>query len=350
MLTLEQIATLVGGVIVGDPTTEITGVETIEGAREGDLTFAVNQKNTDKLSDSRAAAALVSQEITDCPIASVQCADVQKSFTKIAQHLRPTSPKTPVGISDKATISASATLGENVTIYPGAFIGDHCSIGDGTTIYPGVCVLENCQIGRDVSIYPNAVLYENTQVGDRSNIHANAVIGAHGFGYDSGKDGHKLSVQLGHVEIGNDADIGACTTIDRGTFGSTRIGNGSKLDNQVMVGHNCQIGEHNLLCSQVGIAGSCQTGNFVVMAGQVGIGDHLAIGDRAILGAKSGVMHNLAGDQTYVGAPAILARDRFQIFAAEAKLPEMRKQFKRLVRQVDRLEGRLSNNDSAEAA
>ncbi|MDG2012713.1 MAG: UDP-3-O-(3-hydroxymyristoyl)glucosamine N-acyltransferase [Pirellulaceae bacterium] len=350
MLTLEQISTLVGGVIVGDPTTVITGVETIEGAREGDLTFAVNQKNTDKLANSQASAALVSPEIIDCPVASVQCENVQKAFTLIAEHLRPASPKTTIGVSDKATVSDSATVGKNVTVYPGAFIGDHCTIGDGTTIYPGACLLENCQIGCQVSIYPNAVLYENTQVGDRTNIHANAVIGAHGFGYDSGKDGHKLSAQLGHVEIGNDADIGACTTIDRGTFGSTRIGHGSKLDNQVMIGHNCQIGEHNLLCSQVGIAGSSQTGNFVVMAGQVGIGDHLAIGDRAILGAKSGVMHNLAGDQTYVGAPAILARDRFQIFAAEAKLPEMRKQFKRLVRQVDRLEDRLSSNDTAEAA
>jgi len=350
MLTLDQIAKLVGGEVVGDPDTKITGVETIEGARQGDLTFAVNHKHLDKLGQSQASAVLISNEMTEASRPSVRCPDVQAAFTLIAEHLRPPCKRSCIGISEQAVVSETASIGENVSIYPNAFIGDHVVIGDGSTIFPGVCILENCEIGCDVSIFPNAVLYENTKIGDRSTIHANAVLGAHGFGYDSSQTGHKLSVQLGNVEIGDDADIGACTTIDRGTFGSTRIGNGSKLDNQVMVGHNCQIGEHNLLCSQVGIAGSCQTGSFVIMAGQVGIGDHLSIGDRAILAAKSGVMHSLEGDQTYVGAPAILARDRFQIFAAEAKLPEMRKAFKKLVRKVEQLDSQLNPADSAEAA
>lgn len=350
MLTLDQIAKLVGGEVVGDPDTQITGVETIEGARKGDLTFAVNHKHLEKLGQSQATAVLIANDVTEGSRPSVRCDDVQKAFTLIAEHLRPACQRPCIGISERAVISETATIGDNVSIYPNAFVGEHVVIGAGTTIFPGVCILENCEIGADVTIFPNAVLYENTKVGDRSIVHANAVIGAHGFGYDSGAAGHKLSVQLGNVEIGEDADIGACTTIDRGTFGSTRIGNGSKLDNQVMVGHNCQIGEHNLLCSQVGIAGSCQTGSFVIMAGQVGIGDHLSIGDRAILAAKSGVMHSLEGDQTYVGAPAILARDRFQIFAAEAKLPEMRKAFKRLVRKVDQLEIQINPSDSAEAA
>ena len=350
MLTLDQIAKLVDGEIVGDTDTKITGVETIEGARQGDLTFAVNQKHLEKLGASQASAVLIANNMTEESLPSVRCNDVQQAFTLVAEHLRPTCKRPCIGISERAVVSESATIGDNVSIYPHAFIGDHVVIGDGTTIFPGVCILENCIIGNDVSIFPNAVLYENTKIGDRSIVHANAVMGAHGFGYDSGPTGHKLSAQLGNVEIGEDADIGACTTIDRGTFGSTRIGNGSKLDNQVMVGHNCQIGEHNLLCSQVGIAGSCQTGTFVIMAGQVGIGDHLSIGDRAILAAKSGVMHSLEGDQTYVGAPAILARDRFQIFAAEAKLPEMRKAFKKLVRKVDQLETKLKPSDSAKAA
>ncbi len=350
MMTLKQIAELLDGTVIGDPTVEISGVETIEGARPGDLTFAVNPRNTDKLNASQATAALVSREFQDCPLPCVQCDDVQGAFTRIAQQLRPGLQRPCIGISDRAMVSATAVIGKNVSIYPGAFVGCGTIIGDGSTLFPGVCLMENCVIGSGVTIFPNAVLYENTKVGDRCTIHANAVIGAYGFGYESTATGHHLGVQLGCVEIGADVDVGAGTTIDRGTFGSTRVGEGSKLDNQVQIGHNCQVGSHNLLCSQVGIAGSSQTGNFVVMAGQVGIGDHLSIGDHAVLGAKSGVMHHLAGGQTYLGAPAIPARDKFQIFAAESKLPEMRRQFKKLQRQVDRLEDGVHDSTSDEAA
>jgi UDP-3-O-[3-hydroxymyristoyl] glucosamine N-acyltransferase len=337
MMTLKEIAVQIGGLLMGDPDIQVWGVETIEGAQPGDLTFAVDQKNCNKLAGSGASAALVSMGISDCPIPCVACDDVQQAFTQMARLLKPALQRPVIGISERAVVSTTARIAANVSIYPGAYVGSGTEIGEGSTIYPGVCILENCVIGRDVTIFPNAVLYENTKVGDRTRIHANAVIGAEGFGYESGPAGHCRKVQLGNVEIGEDVDIGACTTIDRGTFGTTRIGTGSKLDNQVMIGHNCQIGQHNLLCSQVGIAGSCQTGSFVVMAGQVGIGDHLSIGDHAILGAKSGVMHSLPGGQTYLGAPAVVARDQFQIFAAQARLPEMRKQFKQLKRQVDRL-------------
>ncbi len=338
MMTLKQIADLVGGKLVGGSDLPITGVETIEGAKSGDLTFAVDQKNVDKLTQSNATAALVPIDCQSCGIPSIQCQDIQEAFTKVAQKIRPALQRGYIGVSPNAYVSPTATIADNVNIYPGAYIGGGTSIESGSTIYPGVCILENCTIGRDVSIFPNAVLYENTIVSDRSIIHANAVIGAYGFGYESGAAGHQLSVQLGNVEIAEDVEIGACTTVDRGTFGTTRIGQGSKLDNQVMIGHNCQIGAHNLLCSQVGIAGSCQTGAFVVMAGQVGIGDHLSIGDQSILGAKSGVMHNLEGGQTYFGAPATVAREQFQIIAAQTKLPAMRKQFKQLVRRVDTME------------
>lgn len=349
MMTLKQIAELLDGTVIGDSSIEIFGVETIEGARSGDLTFAVDQKNIDKLTSTAASAVLIPNDVQECPVAAIRCDEVQSAFTRIAETLRPALQRSGIGVSPNAFVSPTAILGQNVNIYPGAFVGDGTTIGDDTTIYPGVCILENCEIGCDVSIFPNAVLYESSKVGDRSIIHANAVIGAYGFGYDSGPAGHKLSVQLGSVELSEDVEIGACTTIDRGTFGTTRIGTGSKLDNQVMIGHNCQIGSHNLLCSQVGIAGSCQTGSFVVMAGQVGIGDHLTIGEEAILFAKSGVMHNLEGGQTYMGAPATLARERFQVFAAQTRLPEMRKQFKKLVRRVEKLESESAADDSPTA-
>ncbi len=341
MMTLEQIAKLVDGTILGDSSTKITGVETIEGARAGDLTFAVDKRSCKKLNSCQASAALVDDSTSgfgfdyDMPI--ITCSNVKQAFTKIANHIRPPVNRPAVGISEQAVISETASIGKNVNIYPGVFIGEGTSIGDNTTLYPGVCILENCQIGNDVTIFPRAVLYENSIVGDRTTIHANAVIGAFGFGYDSNENGHQRGVQLGNVEISEDVEIGAGTTIDRGTFGTTRIGIGSKLDNQVQIGHNCQIGEHNLLCSQVGIAGSSETGKFVVMGGQVGIGDHIVIADDVLLCAQSGVMSDLAKG-TYFGSPCKPAREQFQTISLVGKLPEIRKQLKLQKEQIAELQ------------
>ncbi len=342
MMTLQQIAELVGGELSGDGSIEITGVEAIAGARDGDLTFAIDGKTIDKLNRSAAAAAVIPAEVTNCSKPHIKCENARQAFHQIAAKFRPAFHRLRIGISPQAFISPTARIGEGVDIYPGAFVGDGVSIGDGSTIHSGVRILEQCQIGRDVTIFPNAVLYENSVIGQRTIVHANAVIGAHGFGYDSDHNGHRLGVQLGHVEIGDDVEIGAATTIDRGTFGTTRVGDGCKLDDQVMIGHNCQIGPHNLLCSQVGIAGSSETEAFVVLAGQVGVGDHIHIGEAAIVGAKGGVMHDLAGHQTWVGLPVTPAREQFQILAAQSKLPELRREFKKLKREVAAISDRLN--------
>ena len=149
--------------------------------------------------------------------------------------------------------------------------------------------MAGCKMGAGVTIYPNAVLYENTTVGARSIIHASVVLGCHGFGYRFFEGSHQPAAQLGYVQMGSDCEIGAGTTVDRGTYGPTIIGDGTKIDNLVMIAHNCRIGKHNMICSQVGVAGSTITGDYVVMAGQVGVRDHVHIGKRAILGAKAGV-------------------------------------------------------------
>ncbi|MCL4194437.1 MAG: UDP-3-O-(3-hydroxymyristoyl)glucosamine N-acyltransferase, partial [Thermoguttaceae bacterium] len=210
-------------------------------------------------------------------------------------------------------------------------------IGDRATIYPGVHILAGCKIGDDVTIFPNVVLYENTVIGARSVIHAGAVLGAYGFGYSSDQTGHRLSAQLGNVVVESDVEIGAGSTIDRGTYGPTTIGAGTKIDNQVMVAHNCTIGKHNMLCAQVGIAGSTTTGDYVVMAGQVGVRDHVRIGDRAILGAMAGVINDVPADARMVGIPATPEREQMIKQAALAKLPEMRRQLKQLQAEVNQL-------------
>ena len=204
--------------------------------------------------------------------------------------------------------------------------------------------MSGVQLGDDVVIFPNAVLYENTQVGHRVTIHACAVIGSYGFGYELIDGQHQISAQLGYVEVEDDVEIGSGTTIDRGTYGATLIGVGTKIDNLVQIAHNCRIGKHNVICSLVGIAGSCTTGDYVVMAGQVGLKDHTTIGHRAVLGAKAGVIHDIPDDATYVGIPATPDRAQFVQLAAVSKLPQMRKDFKALQKQVAQLQNRQTRD------
>ncbi len=222
-------------------------------------------------------------------------------------------------------------------MHPGASIGDDVEIGAGSVIHSGTRVLGGCKLGQRVTIFPNAVLYEDTVVGDRSVIHANAVLGAHGFGYKLIEGRHQPTAQFGNVQVGADVEIGAGSTVDRGAYGPTVIGDGTKIDNLVMVAHNCHVGKHNILCSQVGIAGSTNTGDYVTLAGQVGIRDHVKIGDHAVVGAKAGVSNDVAPGAHVLGSPAMPERDQKIQFAAMARLPEMRKQLKALERKIDSL-------------
>lgn len=344
-LVLGDIANLVGGQLNGDACIPISGAAIIRDASAGDITLADRAQLASQLADCRAAAVLVPPDVTPPDVPFVTVSDVHASFAKIVEHFRPPAGSQPYGVSAAAHVSPTAQLGRQVVVYPTASIGDDVRVGDGVIIYPGVRILAGSRIGNNVTLFPNVVLYENTVIGNRVIIHAGAVLGAYGFGYGLVEGRHKLSAQLGYVLIGDDVEIGAGTTIDRGTYGPTSIGEGTKMDNQVMIGHNCRIGRHNLLCSQVGIAGSVTTGDYVVMAGQVGLRDHIEIGDRAIIGAKSGVMTNVPADSVYVGYPATADREQKLKQVALSKLPEMRKQFKDLQKQVAELAAKL--NDAA---
>jgi UDP-3-O-[3-hydroxymyristoyl] glucosamine N-acyltransferase len=209
-------------------------------------------------------------------------------------------------------------------------------------IHSGVHVMAGCVIGADCELYPGVILYPNTRVGDRCLIHAGTVLGAYGFGYRTANGKHERSAQVGWVEIGNDVELGACVTIDRGTYGATRIGEGTKVDNQVMIGHNCQIGRHNLLCAQVGIAGSSSTGDYVVLAGQVGVKDHVHLGDRVMVAAKSGVMHDIPAGEVWSGSPAFPSRKYMQRVAAVGRLPELRDELRRLERESEQTRRELA--------
>jgi UDP-3-O-[3-hydroxymyristoyl] glucosamine N-acyltransferase len=228
----------------------------------------------------------------------------------------------------------TAIVGPDASIYPYAVVGPGCVIGARCRLLSGAVIGRNCRLGDDVTLFPNAVLYDDAVLGHRVTVHANAVVGADGFGYRF-QDGRHVKVpQLGHVEVGDDVEIGACTTIDRGTFGATRIGAGSKIDNLVMIAHNCQIGRHNVLVSQVGLAGSSSTGDYVVIAGQVGVVDHVHIGDGSIIGGQAAVTKDVPPGQRMLGSPATPEREQKRILMSLAGLPDFRKRLQAIERRL----------------
>jgi UDP-3-O-[3-hydroxymyristoyl] glucosamine N-acyltransferase len=327
-ISLEELAGHVQGTVVGAAAgLAISGAATLETAGPADVTLIDSPDKLHLLPKSRACAAIVPQGSGPLDRPTVEVADVHGAFAA-----------TRIGVSPRAVVDPTARIGADADIHPLAVIGADVEIGPGATIHSGAQIMAGCRIGAGTVIFPNAVLYHSTQVGARCVIHAGAVLGAYGFGYKVVGGGYTLSAQLGWVELGDDVEIGASTTIDRGTYGPTSIGNGTKLDNLVMIAHNCRLGRHNMICSQVGVAGSTTTGDWVVMAGQVGVRDHVHIGDKAVLGARSGVSNDVPPGITVLGEPAIELRDRKLQLATMSKLPEMRKDLKQLTARIDAIE------------
>lgn len=348
-LSLSAIARLVDGSLSGDADLMIDGAATLAVARPGEITLADHIKFAPQLARSQASAVIVPANFQPLDRPFITVADVHKAFGRVVAHFRPPRQTRMSGISPAAFVSPTARLAADVEVHPQAFVGDGVEIGAGSIIHSGVRILDGCRIGPGCTIFPNAVLYENTILGRQVIIHANAVLGAYGFGYTTVDGRHQLGAQLGYVEVGDQVEIGAGTTIDRGTYGPTVIGSGTKIDNLVQIGHNCRIGRHNLICSQVGIAGSCSTGEYVVMAGQVGLADHLHIGDGALLGAKAGLMTDALPGKRYLGAPGVEERQFFRSISLIQQLPEIRKQLHEVQRAVIRLAGAGEANDGGDA-
>lgn len=349
-LSLKEAAQIVDGVHFGSEKIIIRGTGTLSSARQGEITFVESEKTLQKLEHSPAEVVLVPKDIEPADRAYIQVDDVRESFAKLVMHFRPPRESQRIGVSSAANVHPSAKIAADVDIHPGACVGADVEIGPGTTVHANATVMDGCRIAENVTVFPGAVLYEDTIVGARCILHANCVVGAYGFGYDTGSDGtHQLGAQFGYVELEADVEVGSASTIDRGSYGATTIGAGTKIDNQVQIAHNCRIGRHNILCSQVGIAGSSTTGDYVVMAGQVGIPDHVHIGDQVTIGAKSGVMRDIPSGQTMLGIPATPERQQMQLLAALQRLPEMRKQVRAIQRVVDTLQERLEEDPPADS-
>ena len=344
--SLSQLAQLVNGQLRGS-SVEVTGASTLSVAEAGEITLADSIERAAKLSDSPAAAAVVPAEIDCGSMPSIVVEDVHQAFAKIVEHFHPSRAAERPGVSELATVSDTAEVAEGVDIFPQAYVGEEVQIGAGSVIHTGAKILPGCVIGRNVTVFPNVVLYENTQLGDNTIIHSGSVLGAYGFGYRDVEGRHELSAQLGFVIIEPNVEIGACVTIDRGTYGPTIVGEGTKVDNLVQIAHNCRIGKHNLICSQVGIAGSTTTGDHVVMAGQVGVRDNVHIGKGAVLCSKAGVPNDVPEGEMVLGQPATPIRQQKLQMAAISKLPEMRREFRALQKQLAALTQQIESQNQA---
>ena len=325
--TVEQLAALVHGRLVGDGNVSIQSARPVSEAGPGDITFVDDERYAKMLRTSPASAAIVGPHFrkfapSDRDLPVIEVDDPRTAFVAVRTHLKGGAKTRWVGIHPLALVSPTAKIGQGVSIYPFVVVGEDVVVGDGTTLKPHVVVGDRCTIGRDVVLHPHVVLYDGVTLGDRVEVHSGTVLGADGFGYKVIEGRHVKAPQIGTVEVHSDVEIGANCAVDRGTFEATVLGEGTKVDNLVMVGHNNKIGKHNLLCGQVGIAGSCKTGDYVVMGGQAGIKDHIEIGDFAIVGAQAGVHRPIPEKGQVLGTPAYPARGQRKVYQLTLRLPE----------------------------
>jgi len=331
--TAAEIAGRLQGQVVGDPATVLDRFAPADRAKAGDLTFAENEDYFTRAEQSAASAIIVDGESVSTSKVLIRVPNARVAFAKALALFFP-EPVLPAGIHPTAVVTPTAQVDATAHVGPHCVISERVRIGARAVLHGGSFVGADCRVSEDVVLFPNVTLYPRTELGQRVRIHAGAVIGSDGFGYVLDAGAHRKVPQIGNVVVGDDVEIGANVTIDRGALGPTVIGKGTKIDNLVQIAHNVQIGEHCLLVAQVGIAGSSKLGNYVVLAGQVGIAGHLNIGNRVTLAAQSGVMHNIPDGETWFGYPAQPNKDVKRQMVALRRLPE-------LLKRVSEIENKL---------
>jgi UDP-3-O-[3-hydroxymyristoyl] glucosamine N-acyltransferase len=337
-MTIGDIAKNLGGEVIGDASLKITGFSPANAAKPGDLTFAENEMYFKSAEESSASAILIDKDFPPGKKALIKVPNARIAFAKVLPLFFP-EQKFPAGVHSTASIAKSAQIDATAHIGPHCVIGENVKVGAGAILQGGNHVGLNCVIGDGSNLFPNVVLYGNTQLGQRVRIHAGSVIGSDGFGYVLDNGMHRKVPQIGGVIIGDDVEIGANVTIDRGALGPTTIGKGTKIDNLVQIAHNVTIGEHSLIVAQVGIAGSTKIGNYTILAGQVGLAGHLKIGNKVVIAAQSGVMNNIGDGEKWFGSPAQPDRQTKRQWIAVQQLPD-------LIKRVAELERKLGEKSS----
>ncbi len=336
--TLAELASELGGALVGDGSTVIRGVAGIREAQPGDITFLANARYEPHLAETRAAAVICSREPRRCGIPLIQVDNPYLAFQRAVRVFRPDLHRPEPGIHASAVLSPSAHIGAGVAIGAHCVVEADAVVGDRAVLMPGCYVGARAIVGDDSLIYPQVTIREECAIGRRCILHSGVVIGGDGFGYafDAGRY-HKVP-QVGNVVVGDDVEVGANTTIDRATTGSTRVGDGTKIDNLVQIGHNVVIGRHCIIVAQVGIAGSTELEDFVTIGGQAGVVGHVRIGTHAMVGAQSGVSKSVAPHAVVTGYPAMLHQVFKRLQAYLQRLPQLFQRTKELEQRVLELE------------
>lgn len=325
--SVEEITQHVSGTLIGNKNTVITGLEEVELAKPGQLTFIGSPKYAKFWARSQASAALVSEglELEPGVRTLIQVASADLAIAQALELFAPPPPAFCAGVHATAVVDPTAVLGSNVSIGPGCYLGPGVKIGDESVLYANVTVMDESTIGCRTVAWPGVVVRERCHVGDSCILFQNASIGADGFGYRPSLDKKTIVKipQIGEVHIGNDVEVGANSCIDRGKFSSTRIGDGTKIDNLVQIGHNCSIGRSCRIVAAAAIGGSVTLGDFVTIAGEVAVSDHVTIGSHATIGGGSIVISNVESHQFVSGYPAAPHKTTLQQWAYIKKLPDI---------------------------
>jgi UDP-3-O-[3-hydroxymyristoyl] glucosamine N-acyltransferase len=335
--TLKQLADFLGATVRGDATCRVNGLAPLEAAGADKVTFLANPKYASKVADTGAGAVLMAPGGESYGRNVIEVANPYLAFAKLLT-LFYVQPHRPCGVMPEVCIGIGVSLGDDISIYPGAIVGDNVTLGDRCVVHPGAVIYAGVTIGDDTTIHSNAVVRERCRIGSRCIIQPGAVIGSDGFGYAPDGSSYYPIPQIGIVVLEDDVEIGANSCIDRAALEVTLVRRGTKVDNLVQIAHNCQIGEDCMIVSQVGISGSTKIGNHVTLAGQVGVAGHLTIGDNVIVGAQSGVPGSLSANAGYSGTPALPHKDWLKSMAVVANLPDLRKTVASLEKRIAELE------------
>ena len=357
--TVGALAASIGGEVIGDADRKISEAQALSKAGPHAISFLGDETKLIELQGKAPAAVFISrsraEELSDehkDTHTFVLVDDALDAFIGTLKQHRIERSRSTIGISPQAVVAESATIGEGTNVFPGAFVGEDVVVGRNCDIHPGAFIGDGTVLGDNVTIHAQAVIYSDVEIGNRVIVHAGAVIGADGFGYRF-RDGRFEKIpQLGTVQIQDDVEIGANTTVDRGMIGPTVVAEGTKLDNLVMVAHNCEIGKHNVFASQVGVAGSSTTGDYVRAGGKVGIADHVNIGTGASLAGSSSFHKDVPDGETWAGTPARPMEETVRIVMSQTKLPDMRSKLRSLEKQVAKLTAQIDqlNSEQTEAA
>lgn len=332
------------GLVLKGEDREITGINTLENAGPGDVSFLANPKYVQFLSATRAGAVIVSEEYAGEVATALVSTNPYFDFARaVGFFAKPQGSFS--GISETAFIHPDAVLETDVTVYPFACIGPRTRIGAGTRVFSGVYIGEDCVIGEGCTLYPNAVLYAGTTLGKDCIIHAGAVLGADGYGFVRTPLGIQKIPQIGVVTLGDDVEVGANTTIDRAVLGATSVGDSTKIDNLVQLGHNVIVGRESFIVSQVGVSGSTKIGDRATLAGQVGVAGHLSIGNNVTIGPQSGVGKDIPDNVTCGGTPSVDGKTFLRTMAVMPKLPDMYTRLRRLEDEIKELKTLLGKEE-----